>query len=72
MKDIPKLFPDDILELKKPHPCGEKRVKVLRLGSDIKIECLGCQHQMMISRIKLEKSIRRILTSEEHTKGSET
>ena len=72
MKDIPKLFPDDILELKKPHPCGEKRVKVLRLGSDVKIECLGCGHQITLDRIKLEKSIRQILPSDDHTKGSTT
>ena len=69
MITIPKLSPNDILELKKPHPCGEKRVKILRLGSDVKIECLGCAHQMMINRIKLEKSIRRNLSCESQTKG---
>ena len=68
MTTIPKLNQNDILELKKPHPCGEKRVKILRLGSDIKIECLRCAHQITIDRLKLEKSIRRILTLD--TKGN--
>ena len=64
MMTIPKLAPNDILELKKPHPCGERRVKILRLGSDVKIECLKCAHQITLDRIKLEKSIRRILTAD--------
>ena len=70
MNMIPKLSADDILELKKPHPCGEKRVRILRLGSDVKIECLGCAHKMTLDRIKLEKSIRRILTADRDTKGN--
>ena len=70
MISIPKLSRCDILELKKPHPCGEKRVRILRLGSDVKIECLGCAHVITLDRIKLEKSIRRIISSEPDMKGS--
>ena len=62
--EIPKLSLNDILELKKPHPCGDKRVQILRLGSDLKIKCLGCDHVMTIERIKLEKAIRRPLLTE--------
>lgn len=69
MTSIPKLNQGDILELKKPHPCGGARMKILRLGSDVKIECLTCAHQMTLDRIKLEKSIRRILAAEGDTKG---
>ena len=32
---------NDILELKKEHPCGSKRGQVLRVGMDIKLRCLG-------------------------------
>ncbi len=72
MTTIPKLSPNDILELKKPHPCGSNRVRILRLGSDVKIECLTCAHQMTLDRIKLEKSIRHIFSADslnDHTKG---
>ncbi len=62
--DIPKLSVSDILELRKPHPCGDKRVKILRLGSDVRIECLGCGRQMTLERIKLERAIRRILSAD--------
>ena len=32
---------NDILELKKDHPCGSRRWQVLRVGMDIKLRCLG-------------------------------
>lgn len=55
----------DILELKKVHPCGEKRWEVLRVGMDIKLRCLGCNHELMLPRRKVEKSIKRIVPKEE-------
>ena len=33
---------NDILVMKKEHPCGEKRFLVLRVGMDFKICCMGC------------------------------
>lgn len=51
----------DILELKKPHPCGARLFKVLRVGSDIRIVCQGCEHDMTVDRIKLEKAIKQII-----------
>ena len=58
----------DTLELKKPHPCGGRLFTVLRVGGEMRIRCLGCGHDMVIDRIKLEKAIRKIIrTAEEHT-----
>ena len=57
---IIKMKVGDTLELKKPHPCGEKRFKVMRVGSEIRIVCAGCGRDMVLDRIKLEKAIRRI------------
>jgi len=56
----------DILTMKKQHPCGEKRWEVLRIGADFKLRCLGCGHEIMVPRRKVEKSIRRIITEEEN------
>ena len=56
---------DDILTMKKEHPCGSKRWEVLRVGMDIKLRCLGCNHEMMLPRRKVEKSIKRIVPKEE-------
>ena len=46
----------DVLELKKEHPCGSKRWQVLRVGMDIKLRCLGCGHEVMQPRRKIEKN----------------
>lgn len=50
----------DILEMKKAHPCGEKRWLVLRTGADFRLRCLGCGHEIMVPRHKAEKNIRKI------------
>ena len=55
----------DILVMKKPHPCGEKQWRVLRVGADFRLRCLGCGHELMVPRSKAEKSIRKILTEGE-------
>lgn len=50
----------DILTMKKEHPCGECRWRVLRTGMDFKLRCLGCGHEIMGSRSKLERNIKKI------------
>ena len=55
---------NDILTMKKPHPCGEKRWQVLRTGADFRLRCLGCGHEIMVARFKAEKNIRSISKSE--------
>ena len=49
----------DIIEMKKPHPCGVKRFSVLRIGADFKIKCVGCGHEVMVTRQKCEKNIKK-------------
>ncbi len=56
----------DTLEMKKPHPCGEKRFFVLRSGMDFRLRCLGCGREFMIPRVKCEKNIKKILRPEEN------
>ena len=51
---------NDILVMKKPHPCGEKRWLVLRTGADFRLRCLGCGHEQMTPRFKAEKNIRSV------------
>ena len=41
---------NDIVEMKKAHPCGTNRWKIIRMGMDIKIECTGCGHIVMLPR----------------------
>lgn len=54
----------DILVMKKPHPCGENRFEVLRVGMDFKLKCLGCGREIMAPRSKIEKRIKSIVKEE--------
>lgn len=55
----------DILEMKKPHPCGSKSFSVLRVGMDFRLKCTGCGHEIMIPRQKAEKNIRKLVREPE-------
>lgn len=50
----------DILVMKKTHPCGTSRFRVLRAGSDVRVLCLGCGRDMTLARESLEKSVRAV------------
>lgn len=52
----------DILEMKKAHPCGESKFRVLRTGSDIRVCCIGCGRDMTLPRLKLEKNIKKVFS----------
>lgn len=62
--NILKFAVGDLLELKKPHPCGTNKMRVARVGSDIRILCEGCGRDMTLPREKLEKAVRRILPAQ--------
>lgn len=54
----------DVLIMKKQHPCGSSQWKVLRIGADFKMRCLGCSHEIMSPRSKIEKNIKKIQREE--------
>lgn len=51
----------DVLVMKKLHPCGNNKFLVKRVGMDFKLQCLKCNHVIMIPRSKAEKFTSRIL-----------
>ena len=51
----------DILEMKKPHPCGSKRFVVLRIGMDFRLKCQGCGHVVVLERPVLNARIKKVL-----------
>ena len=55
----------DTLELKKPHPCGEKRFRVMRVGSEVRIVCIGCGRDMVLDRVKQGGARRKLIPAEE-------
>ena len=62
---ITDIRPDDILIMKKKHPCGEKKMLVLRSGMDFKLRCIGCGREFMIARSKAEKNIKSVIRNED-------
>ncbi|OZM56578.1 DUF951 domain-containing protein [Lottiidibacillus patelloidae] len=58
----------DIVEMKKPHPCGINEWKIIRMGMDIRIKCVGCQHSVMIPRKEFTKKLKKVLKRHEEEK----
>ena len=56
---------NDKLIMKKPHPCGDNRFLVLRIGMDFKIRCQKCGREVMVPRKKVERNIKKVMRSEE-------
>ncbi len=56
----------DLVQLRKPHPCGSTTWLVVRLGADIGLECTKCQHRVLLSRRDLSKRLKTILQKGDH------
>ena len=53
-------FVGDVVKMKKAHPCGSDEWEVKRIGTDFLIHCKGCGHQLLISRPKFEKAVKKL------------
>ncbi|MBO5976122.1 MAG: DUF951 domain-containing protein [Oscillospiraceae bacterium] len=51
---------NDILTMKKAHPCGSSKWTVTRIGADFKLRCCGCGHEVMGARSKFERNIKSV------------
>ena len=54
----------DRLLMKKKHPCGADTFTVLRIGMDFRIRCDGCGREVMVPRVKAEKSLKKIIRAD--------
>ena len=56
----------DIIEMKKPHPCKKStQWKIVRMGADIKVKCMGCGAIIMFSRRDFEKRLKKVIEHKE-------
>jgi hypothetical protein len=67
---LPEIHLDDVARLRKPHPCGGYDWKIIRLGADIGLECLGCGRRVLLSRRTLARRMKMILPKEEDAQPS--
>jgi hypothetical protein len=51
----------DIVRLRKAHPCGGYDWEVVRLGADIGIRCLTCQHKILLPRAAFERRVKEVV-----------
>jgi hypothetical protein len=52
----------DVLQLRKPHPCGGFEWEVTRLGADIGLRCSTCGRRLMLERRTLERRLREFVS----------
>jgi hypothetical protein len=55
---------DDIVRLRKKHPCGGDEWQVVKLGVDIRIKCLTCQKQVLLERGTLERRVMNLVSKD--------
>ncbi len=60
----------DVLELRKPHPCGSRTWHVVRLGADIGLRCDTCGHRVLLPRVTLERRTKRFITRGPETEAT--
>jgi hypothetical protein len=59
----------DVVQMKKAHPCGTNEMEIIRMGMDIRVRCLGCQHSVLIPRAKFESKMKKVLRSAPQKEG---
>jgi hypothetical protein len=52
---------NDIVQMKKQHPCGSDRWQIIRVGADVKIKCLGCSRIVMLDRREFSKRVKKVI-----------
>ena len=52
----------DVVQLRKPHPCGGFEWEVTRLGADIGLRCLECGRRLMLTRRILERRLKAFVS----------
>jgi len=56
---------NSVVIMKKGHPCGSNEWKIVRVGADIKIQCINCGRIVMLSRVEFNKKLKEVLKYED-------
>ena len=55
----------DIVQMRKPHPCGSYQWQVVRIGADIGLKCLTCSRRVLLDRATFNKRLAAIVRKHE-------
>lgn len=56
------VYLDDIVRLRKVHPCGSYEWRVVRLGADIGLKCLKCGRRILLPRSTFERRLKAFVS----------
>jgi hypothetical protein len=59
---LPEIQMDDVVQLRKPHPCGSSEWVVVRIGADIGLKCQGCGRRILLSRREVARRMKRYVS----------
>jgi hypothetical protein len=52
---------DDLVRLRKPHPCGSYEWRVVRIGADIGLKCQLCGRRVLLDRRTFNKRLKTLI-----------
>jgi hypothetical protein len=51
----------DVIQTRKAHPCGSDQWRVYRVGADIGLRCLGCDHLVMLPYRQFARAMKKLV-----------
>ena len=55
---------NDKVIMKKHHACGTNEWIITRVGVDVKIKCINCNHEIMMDRLEFKKKLKGVINEE--------
>jgi hypothetical protein len=52
---------DDLVRLRKHHPCGSYEWRVVRIGADIGLKCQVCGRRVLMDRRTFQKRVKKVI-----------
>ena len=52
---------NNLVEMKKAHPCGTNQFQIVRMVADIKIRCTTCARPIMMPRRDFDKRLKKVI-----------
>ena len=52
---------NDVVRLRKAHPCGGYEWQVTRIGADIGLKCLTCGRRVLLDRPTFNKRVKAVV-----------
>lgn len=62
LKEPVPFYIDDVVRLRKPHPCGSYEWKVVRIGADIGLTCQVCGRRVLLPRREIERRLKAFVS----------